>query len=73
MSECIVRGCAGQAPNLQGVCFRCHTMLRTGKVMPSQAWFAAELQFLMEQNEAAMEHVRQLHNKIDQMEGKETW
>lgn len=66
MSECIVRGCAGQAPNLQGVCFRCHTMLRTGKVMPSQAWFATELQFLMEQNEATMEHVRQLHNKIDE-------
>lgn len=73
MSECIVRGCAGQAADQQGVCFRCHSMLRTGKVMPSHAWFAMELEYLMEQNEALAEHVRQLNNKIDQMDGKETW
>lgn len=67
---CIVRGCAGQTSG-KDLCFRCYTMLKSGRVLPSQAWFATELRFLMEQNEATMEHVRQLHHKIDDLEG--TW
>jgi hypothetical protein len=46
-------------------------MLKSGRILPSQAWFATELRFLAEQNEATMEHVRQLHHKIDDLEG--TW
>jgi len=43
-------------------------MLSRGLLMPSGAWFAVELQFLNEQNHHAMEQVRLLHDKVNELE-----
>ena len=65
-THCAVRGCTQErAPDLN-TCFRCNTMLATGRLMPSHAWFAVELEYLMQQNEALAEHVRKLNERIDE-------
>jgi hypothetical protein len=39
--------------------------------MPSSAWFVAELEFLSTQNHHAMEQVRVLHDKVNELSGEE--
>jgi len=69
--RCIVRGCGGEAPHHTQLCERCHVMLSRGILMDSPAWFATELAFLNQQNHYAMESVRQLHDKVNDLTGEE--
>lgn len=70
-THCAVRGCIQERAPDMNICFRCNTMLATGRLMPSHAWFAVELEHLMQQNEALAEHVRKLNERIDELEDQE--
>lgn len=70
-TQCAVRGCTkDRAPDMN-ICFRCNTMLVTGRLMSSHAWFAVELEYLMEQNGELAENVRKLNERIDELEDQE--
>ena len=68
MNICTVKGCGTKTTPHSQLCQRCFTMLSRGLLMPSGAWFAVELQFLNEQNHHAMEQVRLLHDKVNELE-----
>ena len=42
-------------------------MLSRGVLMQSPAWFATELEFLNTQNYHAMEQVRKLHDRVNEL------
>jgi len=46
-------------------------MLSQGSIMPSTAWFAVELEFVNQQNHHAMEQVRLLHDKVNDLMGED--
>jgi len=68
MNICTVKGCGGRPPKHSQLCERCHVMLSRGLLMPSAAWLAVELEFLATQNHYAMEQVRQLHDRVEELE-----
>jgi len=67
MNRCVVKGCGTNTPPNIQLCQRCFTMLSRGVLMQSTAWFATELEFLNTQNYHAMEQVRQLHDKVNEL------
>ncbi len=67
MTRCVVKGCGTKTPPNVQLCERCHVMLSRGLLMQSPAWFATELEFLNTQNYYAMEQVRQLHDKVNEL------
>jgi len=67
MLRCVVKGCGTKTPPGTQLCERCHVMLSRGVLMQSTAWFATELEFLNTQNYHAMEQVRQLHAKVNEL------
>lgn len=67
MNRCVVKGCGTKTPPGAQLCERCHVMLSRGVLMQSPAWFATELEFLNTQNHYAMEQVRQLHDKVNEL------
>jgi len=67
MTRCVVKGCGAKTPPHTQLCSRCHVMLSRGLVMPSGAWFAIELEFLTQQNHTAMEQIRHLHDKVNEL------
>lgn len=64
--RCIVRGCGNRSRHDEDLCFSCYDILSEGILKPSTAWFVTELDFLHEQNAAAMEQVRVLHAKLNE-------
>jgi len=70
MTRCIVKGCGTKTPPKNQLCERCYVMLSRGVLMPSGAWFAVELEFLHQQNHHAMEQVRLLHDKVNELIGE---
>lgn len=71
MTICVVKGCGNRTPQHTQLCERCHVMLSRGLLMPSGAWFAIELEFLHQQNHCAMEQVRKLHDKVNELMGEQ--
>jgi len=67
MLRCVVKGCGAKTRPHTQLCQRCEVMLSRGMLMPSGAWFAIELEFLNTQNHHAMEQVRQLHDKVNEL------
>jgi hypothetical protein len=67
MTRCVVKGCGTKTPPGTQLCERCHVMLSRGVLMQSPAWFATELEFLNTQNYHAMEQVRRLHDKVNEL------
>ena len=67
MTRCVVKGCGTKTPHNTQLCERCHVMLSRGLLMQSPAWFAVEMEFLNTQNYHAMEQVRQLHDKVNEL------
>lgn len=67
MPRCIVKCCGGRTPPGAQLCERCHVMLSRGVLMQSPAWFATELEFLNTQNHHAMEQIRMLHDKVNEL------
>ncbi len=71
MTKCLVKGCTGKTFKDRGLCSRCYVMLSQGSLLPSSAWFAVELEFVNQQNHHAMEQVRLLHDKVNDLMGEE--
>ena len=65
-TRCIVRNCGKHAQKV--ICEDCFKMLATSVIDPkSSAWFVTELVFMAQQNDAAMEQVRHLHTKVNEL------
>lgn len=68
---CAVKGCGTRTEAQEQLCPRCFVMLSRGVLMPSGAWFAVELDFLNQQNHTAMEQIRLLHDRVNELMGDE--
>lgn len=65
-ARCVVRNCG--KPAIKIICEDCFKILATGVIDPkSSAWFVTELVFMAQQNDAAMEQVRHLHAKVNEL------
>lgn len=67
MTRCVVKCCGSRTPEGTQLCERCYVMLSRGLVLESPAWFATELEFLATQNHYAMEEIRRLHDKVNEL------
>lgn len=70
-AQCIVKGCGNRRPEHLQLCGRCHAILTKGVLLSSPAWFVTELEFLNQQNHFAMEQVRKLHDKVNELMGED--
>lgn len=68
--ECIVKGCRNPLSLVGPLCRPCYVMLSRGVVMESKAWFVMEMEFMHTQNHFAMEQVRELHDKVNELSEK---
>ena len=61
MTKCIVHGCKNHRHEgrfIGELCGPCHTILTTGKVTPSYAWFVVEIERLQK----ALQDIYELHH-----------
>ena len=81
MGKCIVKGCRNhkyEGRFVGDLCAPCHTMITTGNLNPSYAWFGKEIESLRQQlaecqKDAARYHEIRRQNIASVNEDREPW